>query len=118
MTFWRRWWGSGRKQRFSATYPLSPIAYGGVTYQVRELSFGERTAFAEFARDNGSSPILIMAWLSCQACEQFRGDTPADIALHCSPGALSAISTKIIQLSGMDGEAIDDAEKKSPSSPS
>ena len=106
-----------KKKRYATTYKTRRVEHLGHTYTVRELLLSERVSFGQFASDEQANPILICSWLVSRACDEFLGSPAEEISTLCGPSTIQVLADEIIDVSGMAPKAVDNAEKKSVSSP-
>lgn len=106
---------------FDDTFIWSPFEVADKEYHVRELSLSERMHIPGLIQkqqeDGGDaiSEVMVSAWLVSVACREFSGHSMSDIAQYTAPSVLSALTNKILDISGISEDATDDLEKKSKS---
>lgn len=107
----------GREAEFKSTYEYTEVEFAGKTYHVRELSLSERTYLvsANTHADGADQDKLLMitAWIMQVACREFKNDELEHISASVSPSFQNFITEKILHISGMYPDAVEDEEKKS-----
>lgn len=97
---------------YSATLKTKLIDVNDVSYQIRELTVGERTAFQSYMLENDSNQLLCAAWLLKKACAEFEKVEVVDISMRVGPSTIEALSEAIIEFNGLLGEESIEQEVK------
>lgn len=74
-------------------------------------------ALQAISSDNGISPVRLYAWIIKQCCPQFRWWSMARICKRLPVAVTKRLSDKCLEVSAIDGAAVDRAKKNSEISP-